>query len=95
MTKNGLILLLIFLAAGCSRNVPVLKIHNSEHIVGLATPVLLQPDTTIINIGDYFPDASGVDSVMIDDLKVRLDDARLIRYAPGKDIQALNEMKLR
>jgi glycosidase len=62
--------------------------------VGLATPVLLQPDTTIINLEDFFPDDSKVDSVMINDLKVLQDDAHLIRYAPGKDIHVLNEMQV-
>ena len=35
---------------------PAMQVHQSEFLVGLATPVQLEPDVTVIHLRDYFPE---------------------------------------
>lgn len=37
---------------------------HADHIVGLASPVKMQADSTSINLLDYFPDIAGIDHVV-------------------------------
>jgi hypothetical protein len=94
MKKNVLFLLVIFLAAGCTQKVPDLKIHSTEHIAGLASPVVLKPDTTIIYLEDYIPDPAPIDSISIDGISYDQDARHAITYVAGPADPVFSEMRL-
>jgi len=68
----------ILILSGCVRRAPELHIHSGLQIVGLATPILLQSDTTLIHPEDYFMDLSLIDSILI--------NGKNVHYTAGDDV---------
>ncbi len=56
------LLLLVFLS-GCHQEEYKLNYKDTGEIIGLASPILLQPEATTIYLGDYFIDPGRIDSV--------------------------------
>lgn len=94
MKKNGLFLLVILLIVSCSQNVPVLKIHSSEHMAGLTSPVVLKPDTTVVCMEDYIPDPTPIDSIRINGISYNQDAGHAITYVAGPVDPVLSEMQV-
>ncbi|MCD4773711.1 MAG: hypothetical protein K8R41_10060 [Bacteroidales bacterium] len=70
--KNITLLLLVIILAGCSSR--QIEIHQSKDIVGLASPVQLNTDSTIIYLEDYFVDISKIESVKLNGKTVSLSE---------------------
>jgi glycosidase len=64
MKKAFLILASIVVLAGCQPE-PELTVHSTGHLTGMASPLKLNPDTTLIFLRDYFTSLSQIDSVTI------------------------------
>ena len=67
ITSTALIIL-----AGCSSK--QIEIHQSKDIVGLASPVQLNNDSTIIYFEDYFVDVSKIESVKLNGKTISLSE---------------------
>jgi len=70
--KKVIYLLFIIIFAGCSSK--QIEIHQSKDIVGLASPVQLNTDSTIIFFEDYFVDVSKIESVKLNGKSVSLSE---------------------
>lgn len=91
LTLFSLVLALILTSC---QQVPDLSIHNDSHITGLASPVRLNPDTTVIHLSDYFPDPSVVDSIILNGRNVPFDrDWYSLIYVSGTENPAIFEMQ--
>ena len=75
---------------------PAMQVHQSEFLVGLATPVQLEPDITLIHLRDYFPEPQVIDSLTIPEpFSFDRPEDHIIRLqAETKDFPFLNEMKV-
>ena len=97
MLKKFIIYSSIILAFAACHNVNI-KVPEKSEIFGLATPVNLQRDTTLIHLTDYFDDVSLIDSVTINRniLKVLLyPDKKTVMLIPNdKKLPGLSEMKV-
>ncbi len=82
----------IFLIS-CSR-IEDLKVHSTGDIVGLASPVRLQYDSTVIYLQDYFLDAARVDSVQIGEKTVPVATGHTLLYRSDPSDRAIMEMKV-
>ena len=66
MVKRIFTLLLIVLLFSCENNNNKMKIPEKSKIFGLATPIYLNQDKTIIHLSDFFLDITDVDSIKVD-----------------------------
>lgn len=64
MKRSVYLILILFAIAGCSRNVRT-PLPAASNIVGLASPVLLEYDTTVVFLPDYFRDPAAIDDIAI------------------------------
>jgi hypothetical protein len=55
----------IFLLQGCVRHEDI-KIPDKPEITGIAIPVVMQPDSTTLILGDYFLHPKFIDSIITD-----------------------------
>ena len=76
LTKSiGLAITFLILAAGCSKNTST---PEASKLFGLASPIQLVGDTTVVVIADYFEIPMHIDSVVSDDaITISLDTANL------------------
>jgi len=70
--KKATYLLLIILLAGCTSL--QIETHQSKDVVGLASPVQLNNDKTIILLEDYFMDVSIIDSVKLNGERISISE---------------------
>lgn len=64
MIKNSLVLsVMIFMVFTGCKNVVEFKLPVESLIVGLASPIHLNPDTTVVVVSDYFPTQPKIDSI--------------------------------
>ncbi len=63
LLKSAIVILLAFILAGCTDKSGDFKLPEENLMAGLASPVTLNPDTTIVYIADYFPTEPAIDSV--------------------------------
>ncbi len=61
--QTAIIILLVFVFAECSEQSGDFKLPKENLMAGLASPVMLNPDTTVVHIADYFPTEPAIDSV--------------------------------
>ncbi|HOW24937.1 MAG TPA: alpha-amylase family glycosyl hydrolase [Bacteroidales bacterium] len=94
MKKLLLIPILMTFMIGCSR-MEDLRIHKTSDIIGLATPVRLQYDSTAVCLRDYFSDVSAIDSVFIHSkrMTIHTDDHTFVWYSNPSD-PVIMEMKV-
>lgn len=81
---------------GCGNNddIPLAK---DPEITGIATPVILQTDSTVIELGDYFRHPKAIDSVSTNHLfvcKWSADSLRMTLIPQEKNFPRLSEMKV-
>lgn len=103
MIKNKLRLpfFLFFLAgfiffAGCKSKEDI-NVPKQPEILGIATPVYLQPDSTILVLSDYFLHPKAIDSILTDkNLSVRIspDTTQLTLIQKDKNLPKLSVMKV-
>ncbi|MFN0032329.1 MAG: alpha-amylase family glycosyl hydrolase [Flavobacteriales bacterium] len=72
--QNLSIVLICCMALAACNNSDNDKLYIS-HITGLASPVQLKYDTTMVHITDYFPDAIHIESIVLDGKKLVADTA--------------------
>ncbi len=66
MVRKIFTLLLVVLLFSCQNNNNKMKIPQKSKIFGLATPIYLNQDKTIIHLSDFFLDVTKVDSIKVD-----------------------------
>lgn len=93
MKKPILAIACITLLISCSR-LEDLRIHSTDDVVGLASPVRLQYDSTVIYLQDYFVDVSGIDSVHIGEEAVPMTPDRSLVYRSDPSGLPVMEMKV-
>ncbi|MCK5839677.1 MAG: hypothetical protein KAG99_07500 [Bacteroidales bacterium] len=94
ITGSWLIIIIIALSA-CNFDTTRPGIHNTPQIIGLASPVKLQPGATKIHLTDYFTTPSLIDSIFINDKKIITGDgSNTFIYEPDNDFPYLSEMKV-
>ncbi len=64
MKKSFYLILILLTIAGCRRAERV-HLPATSNIVGLASPVLLEYDTTVVYLSDYFRDTSAIEGIEI------------------------------
>jgi cyclomaltodextrinase / maltogenic alpha-amylase / neopullulanase len=64
MKKSFYLILILLTIAGCRRAERV-PLPATSNIVGLASPVLLEYDTTVVYLSDYFRDTSAIEGIEI------------------------------
>jgi cyclomaltodextrinase len=65
---------MVWLSCGeSSPSTPQLEPSGQTYIVGLASPIKLQHDSTIVILSDYFPDAVGIDRATLEGCIVNID----------------------
>jgi len=95
MSRKIITFLLIIFLIGCRQQSTQLIIPTSSEIVGLASPVHLNVDSTIIYMEDYFNDVSLIDSVfLIDDKISLLSDKKEILIITDNNTPPLMELKV-
>jgi cyclomaltodextrinase / maltogenic alpha-amylase / neopullulanase len=94
---TGSILLIgISLLPGCSNQEDV-KVSDAPEITGIAIPVVMQPDSTTLTLGDYFLHPKSIDSIFTDKnlkWKISPDSTELTLIAEGKSVPRLSVMKV-
>ncbi len=94
LTGSWLIIVIIAFSA-CNISAPHLDIHSTPQIIGLASPVKLQPGATTIYLTDYFINPSLIDSIFINEKKIKTGDGSdSFIYQPESDLPPLSEMKV-
>jgi glycosidase len=86
----------IFLLQGCVRHEDI-KIPDKPEITGIAIPVVMQPDSTTLILGDYFLHPKFIDSIITDkslSWRISPDSAELTLIPQGKSIPRLSVMKV-
>ncbi len=91
LTKSiGLAITFLILAAGCSKNTST---PEASKLFGLASPIQLVGDTTVVVIADYFEIPMHIDSVVSDDaITISLDTANL--YLVSKNTKPLSNLTI-
>lgn len=70
------------------------EIGNESYIQGLAQPIKLNFDTTIVLIEDYFPEANHLDSAFLDGFTVSLDKQKGVLQLIGKSSAPIANLKV-
>jgi len=96
MTRKLITLLIItFSIVACNKKQSELITHNQTDIVGLASPVYLNPSTTIIHLSDYFIDLSRIDSIFIGETKLNYQmGSEKLTFIANKNTAILDIMKV-
>jgi cyclomaltodextrinase len=84
------------LLQGCASHQDV-KVPDKPEITGVAIPVVMQPDSTTLVLGDYFLHPKSIDSIITDKSitwKISADSADLTLTHPGKPVPRLSVMKV-
>lgn len=91
LTKSiGLAITFLFLASGCSKNTST---PEDSKLFGLASPIQLAGDTTVVVIADYFESPVKIDSVVSDDaITISLDTNNL--YLVSKNTKPLSNLTI-
>jgi cyclomaltodextrinase / maltogenic alpha-amylase / neopullulanase len=89
LTKSiGLAITFLILASGCSKNTST---PEDSKLFGLASPIQLVGDTTVVVIADYFESPVKIDSVVSDDaITISLDTTNL--YLVSKNTKPLSNL---
>ncbi len=86
--------LLIFTGCGNNEDIPLAK---QPEIIGLATPVFLQTDSTVITLGDYFRHPKNIDSVFTGNLfstRISPDSTQMTLIPKEKNFPRLSVLKV-
>ena len=86
----------LMLIQGC-KNKEDLAVPKSPEIVGIATPVCLQPDSTTLVLSDYFLHPKSIDSVVLDknlSFRISPDSTLMTLIQEEKKIPRLSVMKV-
>jgi len=86
----------IALLQGCASHEDI-KISDKPEITGVAVPVILQPDSTTLILGDYFLHPKFIDSVITDKSlawRISPDSTELTLTPQGKLVPRLSVMKV-
>ncbi len=51
------------------------KVEYTSHILGLASPIQLNFDSTLVYLTDYFPDAAGIEKIELEGTFYKADNA--------------------
>ena len=91
LTKSiSLAITFLILASGCSKNTST---PEDSKLFGLASPIQLVGDTTVVVIADYFESPVKIDSVVTDDaITISLDTANL--YLVSKNTKPLSNLTI-
>jgi cyclomaltodextrinase / maltogenic alpha-amylase / neopullulanase len=90
-----LLITLIFFA--CKEPKQQITLPEKSEIVGVASPIILNADSTVIYLQDYFPSISAIDSVSVPqyfDYDYDEDDKLLIIKSLQKNMPKLSELKV-
>lgn len=82
--------------AGCGSNDDI-ALPEVSHMNGIAAPVLLQPDSTVIELQDYFTNPALIDSVMADpklEYRISSDSLRMTILPREKNLPRLSALKV-
>ncbi len=85
---------LVWLLQACGKN-DDLSTPKESLITGLAAPIVLQPDSTIIALQDFFDNPKAIDSIFMDerlDFRITNDSSQLIITPNEKNIPKLSLM---
>ncbi|MCX6243214.1 MAG: alpha-amylase family glycosyl hydrolase [Bacteroidetes bacterium] len=96
ITAFLLIVAAVVLTSSC-KNKNDISVPDKPEITGIATPVILQPDSTVIELSDYFLHPKSIDSIMPDKgftYRLSADSLKLTLQASGKSIPRLSVMKV-
>jgi len=86
----------IIFITGCKTKEDI-SLPKSPEIIGIATPVYLQPDSTILTLSDYFLHPKAIDSVFVDKnltFRISADTTQLILFVADKNLPRLSVMKV-
>jgi len=94
--EGVLFIALLSLFSGCGNNedIPMAK---APEIIGIATPVQLQIDSTVIELSDYFRHPKNIDSVFTDNLftyRISPDSSEMTLLPHEKNFPRLSVMKV-
>jgi cyclomaltodextrinase len=93
----GIILIsCIFILQGCGSHEDI-KVSDKPEITGIAIPVVMQPDSTTIVLGDYFLHPKSIDSILTDNSitwKISSDSTEITLHQQGKSVPRLSVMKV-
>lgn len=94
--KILLIVIPLLIFAFCTDKPMQIDIPEESAIVGLATPIELNTDTTVVYLNDFFPDVSVIDYVHIEHLDYKLSDdkKKITLIAPETDFPKLLMLKV-
>ncbi|MDP4282668.1 MAG: alpha-amylase family glycosyl hydrolase, partial [Bacteroidota bacterium] len=82
------------LICGCKSNNDI-RVAKDPEILGIATPIAMQPDSTVIELGDYFRHPNKIDSVFLDKtmtFRITPDSAEMIITIRQKPVPRLSVM---
>jgi cyclomaltodextrinase len=91
-----LFLLLFAIVQGCSNREDV-AVPKEPEITGIATPIVLQTDSTFIQLQDYFRHPKSIDSIFLDKnlgYLISQDSLQLTLFTRDKSFPKLSEMKV-
>ncbi len=94
--KGILFLSCIALIQGCDNHEDI-KIPDKPEITGVANPVVMQPDSTTIILGDYFLHPKSIDSIIMDKSlawRISHDSTELTINQQGRSVPRLSVMKV-
>jgi glycosidase len=94
--EGALFVALLFLLSGCRNNEDV-RLAKKPEITGMATPVFLQTDSTVIQLGDYFLHPKNIDSVLTNNLftcRISPDSMEMTMIPKEKNFPRLSVMKV-
>jgi cyclomaltodextrinase / maltogenic alpha-amylase / neopullulanase len=86
----------IVLVSSCKSNKDI-PVADKPEITGIATPVILQPDSTVIELQDYFLHPGSIDSIILDKsliCRLSADSLRLTILPAGKSVPKLSVLKV-
>ena len=94
---SGILFLALFtLLPGCSNREDV-AVPKEPEITGIAIPIVLQPDSTFIQLQDYFRHPKRIDSIFTDKnlgFLISQDSLQMTLFLKDKSLSKLSEMKV-
>ncbi|MBP6978386.1 MAG: alpha-amylase family glycosyl hydrolase [Bacteroidales bacterium] len=84
---------LFMILTGCSR-ITDIQVHPTDYIIGVASPIRLQYDSTTIDLQDYFLDITAIDSVQIGDRSLPVSPDYTLDYRSEPTDPVIMEMKV-
>ncbi len=86
----------LFLVQAC-KNHEDIAISTNPEMAGIASPIMLQPDSTVIELSDYFRHPKAIDSLVLDpslSYRFSADSSQLILIPKDRSIPRLSVMKV-